>query len=191
MTAGVAPAGSPAAIRYTRVAVSLHWLIATLIVVNLAIGWFHDSFAKPVGSALISGHKAIGLTVILLALLRLAWRLSHRPPPFDPVMKAWERWLATATHWAFYLLMLAAPVTGWLMVSANGRATSWFGLFDVPALPITGGKAAHEIYESRHELIGYLMLALIVLHVGGALKHHLQGHRQLFGRMAPWFYREA
>jgi cytochrome b561 len=191
MTGAVAPAGSPEAMRYTRVAIVLHWLIAALILVNLLIGWFHDFVPKPVASTLMAGHKSIGLTVILLAALRLAWRLSHRPPPYDPIMKAWEKLLARATHWAFYLLIFAAPLTGWLMVSANGRSTSWFGLFNIGPLPIAGGKAVHEIYEERHELIGYLMLATILLHVAGALKHQLQGHRHLFGRMAPWFYREA
>jgi cytochrome b561 len=189
--AGAAPAGSPEAMRYTRVAVWLHWTIAACILYNLAVGFLHDGFSKPVGSVLMSGHKAIGLTVIVLALVRLGWRLTHRPPPYDPIMKAWEVLLARVTHWVFYLLMVAAPLTGWLMVSANGRATSWFGLFNVGPLPIAGGKAVHEVYEERHELIGWIMLILVVLHVAGALKHHLQGHRHLFGRMAPWLYREA
>ena len=191
MAGAVAPPGSPEAMRYTRVAVWLHWTIALFILYNLLVGWFHDFLPKPVGSVLMSGHKAIGLTVILLALVRLAWRLTHRPPPYDPVMKPWEKALAAATHWIFYILMLFAPITGWLMISANGRATSWFGLFDVPPLPISGGREVHEIYESRHELIGYLLLAVIVLHVAGALKHQLQGHRHMLGRMAPWIYREA
>jgi cytochrome b561 len=191
MAEAVAPAGSPEAMRYSRVAIWLHWTIAALIIANLLIGWFHDFVPKPIASTLMSGHKAFGLTVILLAALRLVWRLTHRPPPYDPIMKAWEKLLARMTHWAFYLLMFAAPLTGWLMVSANGRSTSWFGLFNIGPLPIAGGKEVHEIYEERHELIGYLMLATILLHVAGALKHHLAGHRQLFGRMAPWFYREA
>jgi cytochrome b561 len=191
MVGGVAPAGSAEAMRYTRVAVWLHWAIAAFILFNIAVGFGHDLMAKPVAASLMSLHKASGLTVIALALVRLAWRLSHRPPPYDPVMKRWEVLLARITHWLFYLLMVVAPLTGWLMVSANGRATSWFGLFNVAPLPIAGGDAAHEIYEERHELIGWILLALVVLHVVGALKHHLQGHRHLFGRMAPWFYRRA
>ena len=189
--ASVAPAGSREAARYTRVAVWLHWTIAAFILFNLAVGFFHDAFPKPVGSSLMSLHKSIGLTVILLALVRLAWRLSHRPPPYDPMMKAWEKILATITHWVFYLLMLFAPITGWLMVSANGRSTSWFGLFNIGPLPIAGGKEVHEIYEERHEMFGWILVALIVLHVVGALKHQLQGDRRYLGRMATWFYREA
>ena len=188
---GVAPAGSPEAMRYTRVAVWLHWTIAAFILFNLAVGWGHDLFARPTAGFLMSLHKASGLTVLVLALARLAWRLTHRPPPYDPIMKAWEVMLARITHWLFYLLMLVAPVTGWLMVSAIGRSTSWFGLFDVGPLPVGGGEDAKETYEERHELIGWILLALVALHVLGALKHQLQGHRHLFGRMAPWFYREA
>lgn len=172
--------------RYSRVAMWLHWIIALLVILNLLLGFYHEDFDKPVRSAMMTVHKATGLTILVLTLIRLAWRLGHRPPPFDPVMKAWEVGLARALHWLFYALLIVMPLTGWLVVSTSGRVTSWFGLFDVAPLPVTRSEDAHELMEEVHKYLGYGMLALLALHVGGALKHHLAGHRHLIGRMAPW-----
>ena len=186
---GAAAIGSLDPARYSRVAILLHWVIAVLVLVNLALGIFHDDMSKPVSASMISYHKAIGLTVLALTLLRLAWRLGHRPPPYDAAMKRWEVGLARVTHWGFYLMLFILPLSGWLLVSAGGRATSWFGLFDIPALPVTRGADAKDLWDTVHVFLGWTMLALVVLHILGALKHQLQGHRQIFGRMAPWAYR--
>ena len=172
--------------RYSRVAIWLHWIIAALIFLNLLLGFFHEDFEKPVRSAMMNVHKATGLTILLLTLARLGWRLGHRPPAFDPVMRPWEVSLARLIHGLFYLLLVALPLTGWLLVSTNGRATSWFGLFDVAPLPVARGDDLHDMFEDLHEYLGYTALVLIGLHVAGALKHHLDGHRHLIGRMAPW-----
>src|SRR5215213_7524166 len=125
----MATLAAPDLARYSRVAVWLHWIIALLIVLNLALGFSHEDFDKPASAAMMSVHKASGLTILLLSLTRLGWRLGHRPPPFDPVMKAWETGVARLVHWLFYLLLIALPLSGWMIVSTRGRATSWFGLF--------------------------------------------------------------
>jgi cytochrome b561 len=182
----MATLAAPDLARYSRVAVWLHWLIALLIAVNLLLGFFHEDFDKPVRSAMMDVHKSTGLTILLLSLARLAWRLGHRPPPFDPAMKAWEVGVARLVHWLFYLLLVALPLTGWMIVSTRGRATSWFGLFDVSPLPVAQGDDIHEFFEEAHEFLAYGILALLALHVAGALKHHFEGHRHRIGRMAPW-----
>jgi cytochrome b561 len=187
--ASAAAIGSLEPARYSRVAILLHWLIAVLILVNLALGLLHEDMAKPVRATMMFYHKSIGLTVLALTLVRLGWRLGHRPPPYDAAMKRWEVGLARATHWTFYLLLIALPLTGWLLVSTGGRATSFFGLFDVPALPVSHADGPHDAFENLHTLFGYAMLLLVVLHVAGALKHQLEGHRQMFGRIQPWAYR--
>jgi cytochrome b561 len=185
------PAATGEGMRYSNVAISLHWAIATLLVVNLLLGLFHESFGRPATAWMMFFHKAIGITVLGLTLLRLAWRLGRRPPGFDPVLKPWERVLATLTHWGFYLLLLAIPLTGWMLSSSSNRATNWFGLFEIAPLPVSRSDAAHDLFEEFHELLGYAIIGLILLHVAGALKHHLQGHRHLIGRMAPWVYRRG
>jgi cytochrome b561 len=174
--------------RYSTVAIWLHWIIAALVIANLLIGLFHEDFSKPVHDSLMFWHKSFGLTVLILTLARLAWRLGHRPPPFDPVMRPWEVRLATFIHWLFYALLIVIPLTGWLLTSANGRPISFFGLFHVPLLPVRG-KEAHDMFKEVHEILGKGMIGVIALHVAGALKHHFEGHRHLIGRMAPWAYR--
>ena len=186
--ATAAAIGSLDPARYSRVAILLHWVIAALIVVNLYLGLFHEDASKPVRASMMFYHKAIGLTVLALTLLRLAWRLGHRPPPYDVAMNRWEMGLARVTHWTFYFMLFALPLSGWLLISTGGRPISWFGIFAIPALPISHGDDAHDLWDSVHVLLGWAMLVLVVLHIVGALKHQLQGHRQIFGRMAPWAY---
>ena len=135
--------------RYSAVAMWFHWTIAVLVIVNLAIGLLHDA----IGGLAI--HKAIGLTVLLLTAGRVAWRLLHRPPPLPAHTPAWERGAAHATHWALYLLMIAMPVSGWVMVSgaAQRRPLNWFGLFDLPYLPV-GADAASRGHDAHAVLAG-------------------------------------
>ena len=167
--------------RYSAVAMWFHWTIAALVIANLVIGLFHD--ALPGGA--MPAHKAIGLTVLALTAARVAWRLGHRPPPLPADTPGWERGAAHATHWLLYLLMVAMPVTGWMMVSGSAirRPLTWFGLFDLPYLPI--GPQAGGIGHDGHAILGWVMLALVVLHVAAALRHRLILRDQVLARMAP------
>ncbi|MEA3037285.1 MAG: hypothetical protein QOH04_3076 [Sphingomonadales bacterium] len=184
MATAAAMTGEEAA-RYTRVAIWLHWIIAALIVANLTIGLIHDDLDKAIRGPLMNFHRATGLTILVLTLARLAWRLTHRPPPYDPIMKPWERALAHLTQGLFYLLLLVLPLTGWLLTSTGKNSLiRWYGLFTVPPLPAP--KGTHALWSQSHEILGYAMLVLLLLHVAGALKHHFEGHKQLIGRMAPW-----
>jgi cytochrome b561 len=175
--------------RYSTGAMWLHWVIAALIAVNLFLGFYHESFGKAATPWMMFFHKAIGITVLGLSLARLLWRLGHRPPPLDAVLRPWEALLARITHWLFYIMMIALPLTGWMLSSSSNRATNFFGLFQIAPLPVSRSDFAHDLLEQLHELGAYLMLGLIALHVAGALKHHLEGHRHLIGRMGPWLYR--
>ncbi len=167
--------------RYSTVAMWFHWVIAAMIVANLAIGLLHDSvlgFAFPI-------HKALGMTVLALTAARVAWRLTHHAPPLPAHTPAWERGAAHATHWALYALMIAMPVTGWMMASgsAQRRPLTWFNLFDIPYLPI--GPAVGGVGHEAHGILGWLMLALVVLHVGAALRHRFILRDGVLARMAP------
>ena len=98
-------------------------------------------------------------------------------------MRPWERGLARAVQVLFYVLLIAMPLTGWLLSSTGTRPVGlWYGLFDVPRLP--AASSTHDLWEESHELLGYAMLALLILHVAGALKHHFAGHRHLLRRMS-------
>lgn len=184
--------------RYTSVAIFLHWLIAVVIIVNLAGAFVIESLFesslqadKDLGAFLMGLHKAAGISVIFLTLLRLAWRLAHPPAALPAHMARWEVALSKATHGLFYLLMLGVPLAGWLMSSAHpgNFPLTWFGLFDIPQLPIADNKATAHLWEEVHEISAYLMIGLIVLHVAAALKHHFIARDDVLARMAPWIKR--
>lgn len=169
--------------RYSRVAIAFHWTIAALVIFNIAVGLGHDPI--PALRALMQAHKAVGLTVLALTALRVAWRLAHRPPPLPADTPGWERGAAHATHWTLYLLLVALPLSGWVMVSGpeGRRPLSWFGAFDVPYLPATSPAA--EGAAKAHGLLGWVMLALVLLHVAAALRHHLVLRDRVLARMLP------
>lgn len=162
---------------YSRGAIAFHWTIAVLVIANLLIGF-----------GLLSGmptHKAIGITVLVLTVARVGWRIAHRPPPLPADVPAWQARVAQLTHWLLYALMLAMPLTGWLMVS-NGetlRPLTWFGLFDIPYLTIS--RRAGDIGHEGHELLAIPFAALVLLHIAAAMKHHLIDRDSVLVRMAP------
>lgn len=173
---------------YSRGAIAFHWTIGVLMILNVLGGWFHESFGQAAMGLIMGLHKATGILILVLTAARLLWRLTHRPPPLPGTVKPWEKGLAHAVHWTFYLLMFALPITGWLMVSAGSRKwpTSFYGLFDVPYLPVVQDKAAAGVYADRHEFLGIVVSALIVLHIAAALKHHLIDRDNTVLRMLPW-----
>ena len=163
--------------RYSRVAIWLHWVTAASVLANVAIALAY----RP----LMGWHKAIGLTVLVLTVGRLAWRLAHSAPPLPANVKRWETGVAHAVHWSFYLLLLAMPISGWLMVSGaeKRRPLNWFGAFDIPYLPV--GRAAGAVGHDAHSVLGWLMIALVVLHIAAALRHHVLLRDRTLVRMAP------
>lgn len=169
--------------RYSGVAIALHWLIAVLVIVNLIVGIGHESI--PALRAWMPGHKAIGITVLALTLVRVAWRLGHRAPPLPAGTPEWEKAAAHGVHWGLYALLLLMPLTGWMMVSGpeHRRPLSWFGAFDIPYLPV--GASGSDAGGSAHGVLGWVMLALVVLHILAALRHHLVLRNGILARMLP------
>lgn len=167
---------------YTRVAIALHWIIALLILANLAIGLWQETWLK----GTMPLHKSIGLTVLLLSVVRLGWRLAHRPPPLPNGTRAWEKRLAHLNHGLFYLLMFLLPLSGWVFTSAGSRKypTVFWGMFPVP--PIVGqNPALSDTVATRHMQMAYLMIALIVLHLAGVAKHQFLNRDRTLERIWP------
>jgi cytochrome b561 len=179
--------------RYSAGAIALHWTIAALIVANIWMGLQFDDLKGMAKFNLLQLHKSLGITVLLLSLARFAWRLVHRPPPLPSHMSGAEMVLARATHWAFYALMLALPLTGWMMVSASPtniptllyKTVPWPHIGPIHALPLATRKGLEEGLGEVHEYLAYGALALLVLHVAGALKHHFLNRDEVLWRMAP------
>jgi cytochrome b561 len=174
--------------RYSRVAIALHWIIALLIVLNFIGAWSAEDLPKAEKAYAMAGHKAFGITILALSLLRLAWKLTHPAPPLLETLKSWEAALAKVTHWLFYFLMIATPLAGWGLHSAasGGKALTWFSQFDVPALPVGSDKPTVGMFHELHEVFAFTMLLLLVLHVAAALKHQFVDKDGTLRRIVPW-----
>jgi cytochrome b561 len=183
--------------RYTNVAIALHWLIAALVLINIYLGLAHESVDRATMREMMWWHKSIGLSVLLLTLVRLAWRLTHRVPPLPADTPRWQAIAARASHWAFYLLLLAIPLAGWLLTSASPRNSPipFFGLFDWPFipwvhdLPTDEAKSLAGTFADVHERLAFLAIGLIVLHVGAALHHIFLRKDKVGHHMLPFLRR--
>lgn len=172
--------------RYTGLAIGLHWLIAVALVGCFALGlYMHELPLSPQKLKLYSWHKWAGVTIFFFVALRLAWRLTHRPPQMPSGMPAWQRMAATATHHLLYALMFAVPLTGWLMSSAKGFQTVWFGVLPLPDL-LEKNRELGKVLEEVHEVLNFTMAALVVAHLGAALKHHFVERDDVLTRMLPF-----
>ncbi|TZG24732.1 cytochrome b [Sphingomonas montanisoli] len=181
--------------RYTKPAIILHWVIAVLMIGNLLVGLFFtklpDDWIRPV----LDAHKSTGITVLGLVLLRVLWRIGHKPPPFSHGMAAWERVAAHVAHFGLYVFMLLMPLTGWFMDSAWKDADShpmfFFGTFEWPRIghflnmPLEQKNYWHDLFGAIHQYAGYALFWLIILHVAGALKHQFIDREPEFQRMWP------
>ena len=178
--------------RYSTGAIWFHWIIGLMIIGNLAGGLLMgglldsaDPAQKQLGFQVIQIHKSVGLTVLLLSVLRFGWRLAHPVPRLPDHMTPLERMLARTTHYGFYALMLLMPLSGWAM-SSTGKVQFpilWFGLFEVPHLPLD--KVLGGFFHESHEILGWVTIATLALHVAAAAKHHYLDRDDVLARMLP------
>jgi cytochrome b561 len=171
--------------RYSAVAQLFHWVIAALIVIQFVLGWAAQPLPLGVRKlALLARHKSFGMTVLMLAILRLLWRIRHPPPALPAGMTPLERVLARGTHIAFYVLLFVQPLTGWTMSSAKNYSVSWFGLFTWPNL-IGKDESAFNLLRATHHALSKVLFAIAVLHILAALKHHFWNRDDVLVRMLP------
>lgn len=178
--------------RYTAVAIALHWLIAVAIATIVMIGLVmtHVKLAPLMQFKLYQLHKSIGITILALTVLRILWRLTHRPPVLPADIPKLERRAAAGTHVMLYVLMFGLPLVGWALVSASplNLPTVLYGIVPWPHLPIPGGisKAAlAPILAKVHAYGAYALIGLFVLHAAAALRHHLVIRDDVLRRMIP------
>lgn len=157
---------------YTPVAKGLHWLMAVMILGLLALGiYMHDLPLSPQKLELYAWHKWMGVTVFLLVWLRLAWRVTHRPPALPKTLSPVMRVAAHAGHAVLYVLMVVIPLSGWLMSSAKGFQTVWFGVMPIPDL-VGRDKALGDFLQQVHEVLNAVLMLTLAGHVAAALWHH-------------------
>jgi cytochrome b561 len=170
--------------RYSTPAIVLHWVLAALIVFMAALGWWMMTVEhEPGGERWIALHQSIGLVVFTLVLLRLVWRLTHRPEPLPPGMPAWQVQLSRLMHWLLYAAMVLLPVTGIVGASHTRAGLHFFGL----ALPAWAApdRATAKQFFNIHSILVWVLVALVAMHVLAALKHLLLDGDEVFTRMWP------
>jgi cytochrome b561 len=191
--------------RYTKTAIILHWLIAIFIALMFVLGWYMAELPKEAPKQMaydlfdlgvytwqvaeeisprtfyFNLHKSLGLTVLALIVLRILWRITHKPPAALSSYKAIEKKVATATHHSLYLLMLAVPVTGLTMAINSKYGVKWFGIDVIAGLD---NKPVRDFFECTHEFVGIVLLVLIGIHLLGALKHKFIDKDNTMSRMS-------
>lgn len=173
--------------RFSTVAIVLHWVIALLVISNLVLAKVAEGLKGAERGALMGAHTALGMAVLAFSVLLVAWRITHARPAYPAQLAGWERLLSSVVRVVFYLLIVAIPLSGWLMVSVHegARGIDFFGLFTVPPLPISASDQGGSIVEAVHKNLGGAMIYLIGLHVLGALKHQFFDKMPYFHRMWP------
>lgn len=185
ITASIAPKPAPSADRYGGVARLLHWAIVLLVVVQLAtkavpVGWL-GVFSE---ERLNAWHLGVGPMILVIMLVRLGWRLTHAPPPPPRDLPLGLQLLSRATHWAFYALLVLIPVIGWAAASGYGAAATLLGIVPLPAIAAKNDRLA-ETLGALHGTLAWVLLAVIALHVAGALYHGVVKRDGVLGRMLP------
>ncbi|KJV28733.1 cytochrome b [Luteibacter yeojuensis] len=171
--------------RWSTVAKTFHWLMALLILGNGAFAFYMDGLKPSLNKInMFALHKSIGLTVLALFVLRLAWKMLDRRPPDEPAPR-WQQLAAHVVHGFLYLLIVAIPLSGWAFNSAHGFPLQYFKQFNLPAL-VEKNEELSNTLGTVHVYLFWLLLLVLVAHVGGALKHHFIDRDDTLRRMLPF-----
>jgi cytochrome b561 len=172
--------------KYSKVAIALHWVVAALIISNFVLAQMAEGVPRDMRGAYMNPHKAIGISILLLSLFRLYWRVGHKPPPLPEVISGWQARLGRLVHGLFYFLIIAVPLSGWIMSSAHPQAppVSYFGLFEA-TLPIGKSESIAGVGHDAHEILTKPLFILMLLHILAALKHQFADRLPFIQRMLP------
>ena len=172
--------------RYDGVAISFHWAIALLIVANVALAWSLDAFERdsPIQKQFLTIHKSIGVTILILAVLRLAWRSIHRPPPLPESLPPWQRRVADLSHWLLYVVLIVMPISGLIDAGAFSQPVHYFFLFTLPAFIAHNEPLGHAAF-AVHKATAVLLYILLAAHAGAALHHHFVRKDDVLRRILP------
>ena len=172
--------------KYSKIAILFHWLIAILIAANILLANLAEDLPRAARAAYMSPHKAIGISILILTIGRILWRLTHRPPALPDKVAGWQAKAGHSAHILFYVLMIAMPLTGWLMIGAKGNAApvDFFGLFTID-MAVGENAMLADIAHEGHEILATPLIVLIGLHILGALKHQFIDKMPFVQRMWP------
>ena len=172
--------------RYSAFAMLLHWALAILVIVNWRVAESAEGLPDQARAELMADHFSIGVTILVLVLIRLAWRVINPPPPLAAHFKPWERAVAKTTHTLFYVILIVMPIAGWVAMSSMGYGISVWGLFELPPLPVSENMERGEAIFEAHAVAGTVLLVLVAVHILGTLKHTLIDKDGNLFRMLPF-----
>ncbi len=167
------------------VAKALHWLIALLVIFMLLLGLTMGNFPKPFKYTLYAIHKSTGLTILLLMLIRLAWRLINVTPTLPQHLPHWQQIAARISHALLYITLIAMPLSGWVMSTAAGKPTTFWWLFTINAPFVPASKALAGSARQLHGILAWTIVTLLTIHIIAALKHHFYHKDTILKRMLP------
>ncbi|WP_233214147.1 cytochrome b [Pollutimonas nitritireducens] len=172
--------------QYTRTAIVLHWLIAVLLLGQFAFGWYLQEIPRgvPERSFFVNLHKSSGILIGLLILVRVGWRLTHKPPPLPDTIPRVQQRIASATHILLYVLMVVMPLSGYIASNYSKWGVKFFNVVTFPPWGVES-KLIYAIFNQTHKVASWLLLALVILHVFAGLKHLLVDRDRVFSRMLP------
>lgn len=181
--------------KYSKIAIYLHWIIAILLIFNVILGWIAELLPEANIRFAIDTHKSIGISVLGLVILRVLWRFSHQPPPLPQSFKSWELTLAKLGHIGLYAMMLSIPISGWMHDSAWKDAPThpmqlfyaipWPRISFIQNVEPTFKENLHDVFGAVHEWLGYILVALFVLHIAAVIKHSWLDKKPIIGRILP------
>lgn len=177
--------------RYSAVSLTLHWLTAALVVTQLVLISAAEDASGSDRGFWIGWHKSVGITILVLTLARLAWRIANPAIPLPDRTPGWQKFAARATHVLFYVFLIAIPLAGWASSSAGGRTIMMYGAFPWPDLPLPRDRGLAKDIIEAHEMLVKGLYVLIGLHVLGALKHYVVDKDGVLNRMLPFLPRRA
>jgi len=159
--------------KYGTISKILHWGIALLVLALIALGWYMTSldYYHPWRHRTLSLHKSVGVLVFILFMIKILWLIKNPTPKISDKLKKWERIAAWIVHKFLFAIICILPITGYIMSTSSGSSISFFGMFEIAPL-FTAGENARDISENIHEIIAYSTLAVAILHIAAALKHH-------------------
>ncbi len=171
---------------YSAVAIGLHWLIFVFIVANWLLGLYMvDLSLSPQKLKFFSWHKWIGITIFLIAIIRVTWRITHPAPPLPDTLPRWQLLAAGLSHLLLYLLLFAIPLSGWLYSSASGIPTVYLGWIELPDL-VQKDRHLADLLKIAHISLNSALFVLVLIHAAAALKHHFIDRDEILIRMLPF-----
>jgi len=171
------------ALVYSKGTKVLHWIVALLVILMLSFSFFLEDVPKANQGMAYMIHKSVGLTILMLMLIRLFWIVRCGRPPLPSTVTPWERTLAKLVQYSFYGFLLLMPFSGWIMSLAADRIPTYFGLFEVPLYGIPLSKPLSAFMNQTHIILAWVLVALVSLHILGALKHRLVDKDNVLERM--------